>query len=330
MYSQGRTVDTIAAPSGSDHAMNARNQTSHEAGGVIGSRLAAIVLLGGSVRTSDFGRALDRSVIELPIVNGGTILEDWREQAERLCEHLAKQTLPLRVLIDKDTRKPIPPESAGRVSVLIETDRVELRGTGGLLKDIADELPDDHYVLVGNANSILIEPLSNLYDSLAAPGADISILARQDGTPCGLKLCRAGALKVLRGNGFIDLKEQALPDLARRFDVRVVQAQGTCVLPLRTLDNYIQAQRVLSGVHGGPVKNGDFSEQWSPCFKIVEEGSEVHPSAMVHDSVVLRGATVGAGAVLVRSVVSAGARVQKSQFVRDEVVGTSQRGGRLA
>ena len=62
------------------------------------------------------------------------------------------------------------------------------------------------------------------------------------------------------------------------------------------------------------------AEDWKSDFGIQEDGAIVDPTAKLHNSVVLRGATVGRHAVLVRSVACPGAVVAPGSVVVDKLV----------
>jgi NDP-sugar pyrophosphorylase family protein len=71
----------------------------------------------------------------------------------------------------------------------------------------------------------------------------------------------------------------------------------------------------LSDPLGDPL-----SEEWKSTFAIVEPGASVAPSARIHDSIILSGATVDAGAVVVRSVIGPGGIVRKDRKAVDQCV----------
>ena len=99
-------------------------------------------------------------------------------------------------------------------------------------------------------------------------------------------------------------------------------------LPMRTLEAYIDSlleYHRLKGEDG--TGYSPFAEDWQPTFSLVEPGAEVDPSARVHDSVVLGGGTVGAGAALVRSVVCPGGVVGRRQMVVGQLVRRRSRVG---
>jgi NDP-sugar pyrophosphorylase family protein len=114
----------------------------------------------------------------------------------------------------------------------------------------------------------------------------------------------------------VDLKEQALPAIAARFSVKVVHFSNPTALPVRTRADYIEA---LVRHHGAPPDGGE-GRDWQPAFGLVEDPRDVGPGARIHESVVLRGGRVEAGAVLVRSVVCPGAVVRRGAMMVDELV----------
>jgi ADP-glucose pyrophosphorylase len=62
------------------------------------------------------------------------------------------------------------------------------------------------------------------------------------------------------------------------------------------------------------------SEDWQRRFAIIEPGATVHPTALVHDSVVLSGAQVGSRAAIIRSILGPKAVIASGQVVRDSVI----------
>ncbi|MEM7682871.1 MAG: hypothetical protein AAF288_13015 [Planctomycetota bacterium] len=282
----------------------------------------ALVLLAGSVRANAMRRMTGRPGLRMPVSAGRTVLDCWREQAMALAESAGIANLPVRVVIDQDAT--IHPErlSVGPVSLSIEQDPADLRGTGGLLRDIACEYGDDDHLLVAHGAQLLFEPLSSLTQRLSSRGADVAIMTCPNGTPAGLMLIRCGAVKGINGVGFVDLNEQALPDIAKNQDVRVVPHDGQGGRSLRTLAGYLGALRDYherSAGMGAAVE--PFAERWRSSFGIVEAGAEVAPDVVLHESVVLDGARIGPGAVVVRSVVCGGVQVEPGAEVIDRVLG---------
>jgi len=285
---------------------------------VAGLRIGAVVLLAGSVRESPFNRDLGRSPLDLPLRAGETVIQAWCQHAADLARSLGSTDLPVRVLVNRNARLPESPAPPGAIRVSAEFDPSELRGTAGVLRDVAEGLPHGDFVLVGHAYQLLPRPLSEFVTGMRAVGGDVTLLAGSDGEPMGLYLVRRAALELVKPKGFVDFKEQAIPLIAESFDVRVASFSGARAESLRTLDGYLGALRRLHAAAGAEID--PLTEDWFSTFALVEPGAEVGAGARVHDSVVLKSARVGAGAVLVRSLVCEGASVAAGEVVFDRVV----------
>jgi hypothetical protein len=275
------------------------------------ARLKGIVLLCGAVRPTPLSEGIGRSLLDLPLDAGQTLLDRWVGQAQELAAAHGIGRLPLMVMLDASSLAPAihtTPESgqmvgAGRVPVSVMRDPFEYRGTGGVLFDIAKDLDDADYLLVATGAQLLVEPLKELVRGLEDKGGDVSVLGHRDGTPTGLMLIRCGALRGIAPLGFVDLKEQALPAIAKKFQV-TVEHRETVSYPVRTTADYVTALRHYHRrVRGELAPQGPFAEDWRAEFSVVEEGAVIETGARLFDSVVLKGGRVGAGAVLVRSVV---------------------------
>jgi mannose-1-phosphate guanylyltransferase len=125
---------------------------------------------------------------------------------------------------------------------------------------------------------------------------------------------------VIPSIGYVDLKEQALPLIARKHRVQVIPRARPLALPLRTRADYIRALRWYHRSPRVEPTTDPFEEDWRPVFALCEQGADVDPSARLHDSVVLAGGRVERGAMVVRSVVCAGGVVERNQTVVDRVV----------
>jgi hypothetical protein len=128
-----------------------------------------------------------------------------------------------------------------------------------------------------------------------------------------LVTCRA--LRLIPKTGFVDMKEQALPSIASKYDVRVVQCRRPTGLPIRLLSDYVAALRALHQPVRG-ASTDPWAEDWKSTFAIVEPGATVAASARIHDSVVLAGGIVETGAVVVRSVVAGTVRKDRTAVDR--------------
>jgi NDP-sugar pyrophosphorylase family protein len=155
----------------------------------------------------------------------------------------------------------------------------------------------------------------------------VAILTQGDDAPCGLMLIRCGILRQIQSVGFVDLREQALPHIARSHRVHIVPTAGQALLPTRTREDYIRALRLHAAQERGldlAAFDHPFAESWQTSFAIVEPGAVVHPSARIHDSVVLAGARVGREALVAYSVVGPGGVVPPRGTLVNEVLGAAR------
>ncbi|MEM1355071.1 MAG: hypothetical protein AAGH88_09325 [Planctomycetota bacterium] len=298
-------------------------ELSHAQGGG-GAHLRAVVLLAGAVRANTLHKSTCRSSIKLPVGAGRTVLDCWREQLTTLAESQGLTLLPVRILVNQSSILEPGTERAGPLEITIEKDPSNLRGTGGLLSDIARHYEDEDYLFISNAGQLLFDPLSKVWHTLEKTGSDISLLTDRSGVPSGMMRLHCGTLREIKPVGFVDLNEQALPELAKSHDVRVVRSAATTAISVRTLQGYINALRMYyRQMSGRTMKNDPFAEDWHPTFAIIEPEAHVSNSAVIHDSVVMAGARVEGGAVVVRSVVCPGATVRRDQHVVDSCVALS-------
>lgn len=295
-------------------------------------RVRVVVLLGGSIRSTDLTRLVGRSVLDMPLGDGKTLLQQWMHESAGLADAEGGVAPGVRVILDRQAPEPRSGQSEGVSRLVIERDPVELRGTGGLLRDLAGDYGPDDLMLVANANQVLLEPLATLASELLSLDGDVRLVAHDDGTPSGVSLVRCGALAGLGAVGFMDFKEQVLPRLAASGQtVRVLHRPVASGMPVRTAAGYVSALRRLHrGLQGLSMQEDPMADQWEGVFSVVEPGARVDVSATVLDSVVLEGASVQRGAVVVRSVVGPGGVVRSGEIVVDGVVAPRAREGRRA
>lgn len=294
--------------------------------------LRSVLLLAGGVRRGSLGQALGRPLVDLPVPRYGTMLGAWGEQVSGLAKMIGGP-IQVRAMVSQQLQLPRAVKPNSGVEIIAEYDKGEFRGTGGLLRDVTDEYEDDDFVLVGTANQVLMKSLSEIFEVLrvaqAAGNADVVLLSEPDGSASGFMLIRCACLRGIRGNGYLDFKEQSLPQIAKEFVVKVTRCPRRAALPVRTLEQYIRMLRVL---HTGDMdlnveaRIDPYEEEWTATFGMVDETASVAKGAIVHDSVVMRNARVGANAVLVRSLVCEGASVAAGQVVFDSVIGSEGMG----
>ena len=285
-------------------------------------RLKAVILLGGKVRQTSLGAALDRSVLDLPLDSHGTVLNHWVRQCDALARRVGIDGLAVRVMVDQKAHEPkrFDPAYAGMVRV--ERDRSSFRGTGGLIADIAADYDDEDLILVANASQVLLDPLAAIAHALDHKTGDLTLISHRDGTASGIMLLAAKTVRAINPVGFIDLKEQALPQIAKLHDVRVVNCRQPTGIPLFSLTDYIGAlQQYHRRQAGRRNRTNPLGEDLSRYFGLAEAGAEVAGDAYLHDAVVLDGAVVEPGAAVIRSLVLPGAVVKARAEVSDQLVG---------
>jgi hypothetical protein len=285
------------------------------------SRLRALVLLGGSIRPSPLTLMSGRSVLDLPVDENGSVLSHWIYGAAELAKSIGLERLAVRVMVNQSSMEPTSGGSKHFGAFRVERDASEFRGTGGVLHDLAADYGDDDLILVANAAQILLDPLPTIVAAMTRKAGDVSVISHEDGTPSGLMLVTCKTLRSIADTGYVDMKEQALPGIALKYDVRVVRRRRPTGLPIRTLEDYVQALRLHHRrQQGKPFIPDPLAEDWSPAFALIEPGATVDPTARVHDAVVLAGAVVEPGAVLVRSLVCTGEVVRRDRTIVDQLV----------
>ena len=285
------------------------------------TRLRALVLLGGSVRSNQLQSLCNRSLLDLPLDENGSIFNHWLAQAGELSRYAALESLPVRVMVNRNAAEPISAAAQYFGKFRVERDLSEYRGTGGVLRDLAAGYADEDLILVCNAAQVLMDPLVAIATALDKKEGDVTLVAHNDGTPSGVHLIRCGTLKMIPEIGFVDLKEQALSLIAQQHDVTVLHCRRPTALQVRSLQDYIVAMRQYYRRRAGRPNVADpLAEDWQPAFRVIEQGASVDPSAHVNDSVVLRGGVVEPGAVVVRSIVCPGGVVKKDRPAVDQLI----------
>lgn len=294
--------------------------------------LRAVVLLAGSVRATELSRSIGRSLLDLPLDARDTVLSLWQSRVETMASHVGLARLPIRIIINQAGHAPRSQREASTAPVSVEHDRIEYRGTGGALRDVAEGYGEGDAILVANGAQVMTEPLELMARDLIHADADVSLVSHEDGTPTGLFLLRCGALRDIQPNGFVDLKEQVLPRLAGAGrSIHVLRRSEATGVAVRTLDGYLEALRVQARLAAGrPMNHDPYEEDWAPTFSLIESGARIGPGATIHDSVVLDGGIVGAGAVVVRSVVCPHGAVVPDATVSDRIIASDALAGSAA
>ncbi len=283
--------------------------------------LAGVVILAGSVRANQLRRATGRSPLEMPIGSSRTVMHEWCDRLADTAQAAGIAELPVRIMVDQAASPDFTTNQHGPLRLRVERDPSAYRGTAGLLHDLAREYADDARLLVLHASQLPFASLGHALDYEHADSADVTIVADPQGAPSGIMLLRCGCLRNINTVGFVDLNEQALPSIAKKFDVRVHRTEQPVTRSLRTLSGYLETLRLYHHQRTGRmIHDGAFAEDWQASFQVLEGGAVINEKAVIHDSVVLAGARVEADAVIVRSVVCPGAVVGRGEHRIDRVV----------
>ena len=286
----------------------------------------AVILLAGRVGRNPFADGVARSVLDLPVDEERTVFDLWIQRLEQFATAYAVPSLRLLVAVDQNGTLPRvrPAVPGARVLAEVVRDPSEYRGTAGVVKDLTMPFDPQDRVLVSMANQIQREPLQEVFSALCGAPESVSVVPHAGGEVAGMFLLRCARLRDVPEVGFVDLKEQAIPAARGHPSLHVARRPEGSTLPVRTLEEYIRALRIVQVDASGSADVGSsedpFAETWKPIFSIVEPGAQVAPGAILHDSVVLSGARVEAEAAVARSVVCAGAVVRRGQCVLAAIV----------
>lgn len=270
------------------------------------STLARCVVFAGGLRASPLQASCERSVLDLMIAPGRTVLEAALDRVGRAIPSRERAT-PVCVVYGEPVPRPVQPKDHDGLSVSVMAEVHRWRGPAGLLLDTCEDLAPDATILVLEGARWYGSALDAFVLAHLESDAPVTIAQTADGSPAGVYLIRRSALDKVPRLGFLDLKEQLFSKLVQDGQRIIVHTlDSTAVMPLRTLQNFLDAAADASGS----------AEPW--C--VVDPSAQVHPSATVVSSVIMPGAIVEAEAVVARSIVWEGARVRAGEVCVDRVV----------
>jgi len=288
-------VETISKP---------RTATSS---GARSARRAIFVFAGPAQRGSDLA-ALRRPPGLLPITRDGKcnvlrLLEACRAisiaPGPDVCERILVPDFEPSPSTDPQVREAMVP------------DRTQFRGTAGVLRDAAEDLPDDAQVLVLNAAEVYDDRIGRIINQVLSVDDDVVLSRDEVGRPLGVWTIHARCLRAVPGVGFQDLKEQVLPQLARRFSVRVLtldaSLSGTTIGRIRDRATYLACRAGLT-------------DQDHERSSLLEDTARIHDRAIVSDVLCLHGSTIEAGATVARSILGPGGTIPSGHRVVDAVI----------
>lgn len=276
------------------------------------------MLLAGGLVAPPLAREARRSVLDLSLTATETVLGRWA----RLLREAGVEGPPVKIVHGPQVPAPVLCESLlGRATVVRESDAY--RGPAGAVRDAVQDVAADRFALVIEATRFHDRSLDRTLLEWRESGADVVVACNADHSPAGVYLIRRAVFDHVPPVGFMDLKEQLLERAAGAGDrTAVVTCEGIRSFPLRTRRELLRAasllaDRVAGASIGRLAPSVLTGERWP---SVVCDGATVHPSAVIVDSIVMAGAEVGEGAVVARSVVCPGAWVTPRQTVLDEVV----------
>ncbi len=286
-----------------------------------------IILLAGGLRPSPLVQDVGMSTLDMPLNPKQRVLDHWihcLEEAANLSQYTAQHAIVAYTA--KSPQPALPTIAPSRIPQFrFVSDQTGLRGPAGTARDLSALLDDDAIVFLGEAARVIQCDLYAFLQDFLQSGDDISIARNGDKSPAGIYLTRKSALSLVPEEGFLDLKEQWLNNaLASGKTVRVYSLAKGDSIPLRTWDQYLEALRVTHGVEKSlatTIRFGQADRHASDNNVVVAlPGAVVSPKATIIDSVLMPDCKIEEGAVVVRSFIGSGVRVQKRRSVIDRTL----------
>ena len=283
---------------------------------------AVVILAGVTGRLAPIRDLLRRNLFELPRHPGRSLLAAWCERFRATVDD--GSDLPILLAIDEKAPEPDVTSVRGvGENVRVTRDSESSRGTAGILRDLSGDYDDDDHIIVVQASDLACEWSIEEADELVTRNADVVLSADRDLRPAGFTRVRCGLLRRVPSVGFVDLKEQFLARCATSADVHVLRSRGRQAGSLHSLSAYLTLVGMGSNPSDGSLATAG---TWRADRSIVEPSATVESTAILFDSVVLAGARVGSGAVVVRSLI--GRRCDGAAERRDRGPSARQRAGR--
>ncbi len=278
--------------------------------------VSAVVLLAGGLVLPPLARSAGRSVLDLTIAPGETVLGQW-----------ARLIAPVRGVPVRAVHGPQIPAplvcGALRDQIEVIRERDAYRGPAGAIRDVITDLPSDEWALVIEATRFHNATLDPMLDAVARDDADVLVSCNSDHTPAGVYAMRRSVLDHVASVGYVDLKEQLLARARAAGDrVSVVEHPGVVSFPLRTRTELLRAASISGGERSstapGPGAPRVLTGQRWPS--VIADDARVDPTAVVVESIVMPGARIDRDAVVARAVVCPDAHVAAGAVVLDQVI----------
>lgn len=286
----------------------------------------SVLILAGGLNPTPLQRLMGFPVAGLPMTRDRTLLSAWLEVIDRSLGSTRRSThLLCGTPADEQWFLAELRRSTMSVSgVEVRRDDRPHRGVCGILADTVEACGLSDWLLVVELNTLPPKSLGPILD--AADGTPAMVVGSSDDErPAGAFLLRSELLREVPRRGYLDLKEQFLPQLvARGHRVGAARLSETSV---RLVDrrNYLRAIRIWQSENGETP-----GERLVAGHSLVCPGSEVAPDAFILDSVVLPGAAIGPRCVVARSVIGPLIRVPEGSVLVDAVMANPRLGDRPA
>ncbi|MGI9014871.1 MAG: hypothetical protein ACR2GY_11580 [Phycisphaerales bacterium] len=281
-----------------------------------------VIMLAGAIRRSPLRAALDEPALCLPMTSDTLLLDVWIAAIAalgpvdiRIVVNDARDATSIKRHLDRAKRR----FGHEKVSIRIIEESAAWRGTGGVVIDTAGKIEQGQLVLVVEAGCLPPASLEGVMNSIGDECAMV-VAGDESRTPAGIFVLRGVAFQFVNPVGYSDLKEQLITALRTRHH-RV----GFCELPqpvirIRDRESYLRA--VARGAEQGADQPQDRTHRQGRVLGCSIVGSEVecHQGAIIHESVVLKGARIGANALVSRSVIGRGVRVAAGARVTETVL----------
>ena len=282
------------------------------------------ILLAGAIHPSPLTRRLGMPPVCLPIGQDGTLLDAWVRVIET-----AGGCREVRLVVNNQREadrvsEAITMETSLAISVCV--DPSSWRGTAGIVHDVSGERPVGDGALVIEANCLPPDSLTGLFDVMQQD-IDGVVGITSGHEPAGVSYFRKHLIDGIRPVGFVDLKEQWIPNLyatGHRIQTAVISNR---LVRVRNRSGYLRALEESLGhdVQFQDATQQSTSQSAGPHERIrgasrIQNRARIADDALVDSSVVLDGAVVESGAVLSRCIVGRNAVVPAQMRVIDEVI----------
>jgi len=279
-----------------------------------------VVMLAGGLRSGSLRSQLGFPTAGMPLDAECTLLQAWLDLIAKTPQ-LANSDLLIACNNARD-RDWFTAESrrgpSGTRPPKVVVDPRPHRGVAGMLADLQEEIDGAESYVVIELSSLPPATLEGLMaDSDAGqPNASMRVGVGPESRWSGAYRLDAALLQHVTTLGYVDLKEQFVPQLLTKgYRIEAVEFGDTAV-QISDRRNYLRAVRIWRARSGFAAERTDFVSG----FSVVCPGVELGDGSHVADSAVLPGAVLGEGAVVARSVIGPMIRVPDGAVIVDGIL----------